>query len=81
LAVRVSDNGTGIEPDIAEKGKAGHFGLQGMRERALRIGGKLSVISSPHSGTEVTIIVPGRVAFRKPSTTQFERIRSLFGSR
>jgi signal transduction histidine kinase/ligand-binding sensor domain-containing protein len=78
LAVRVSDNGVGMEPDIAEKGKVGHFGLQGMRERAFRIGGKLSVITSPRSGTEITIIVPGRVAFRKPSTAQFERIRSLF---
>jgi ligand-binding sensor domain-containing protein/signal transduction histidine kinase len=81
LAVRVSDNGTGMDSDIAEKGKAGHFGLQGMRERALRIGGKLSVISSPRSGTEITILVPGRIAFQKPSATKFKRIRSLFGSR
>jgi signal transduction histidine kinase/ligand-binding sensor domain-containing protein len=75
LAVRVSDNGTGMDSDIAEKGKAGHFGLQGMRERALRIGGNLSVVSSRRSGTEITIVVAGRIAFRKPSATQFKRIK------
>jgi signal transduction histidine kinase/ligand-binding sensor domain-containing protein len=35
LSVRVSDNGTGIDPTIAYQGKDGHFGLQGMRERAI----------------------------------------------
>lgn len=80
LAVRVSDNGIGITLDVAEKGRAGHFGLQGMRERALRIGSRLSVTSSPRSGTEIRIVVPARIAFRKPSASQFERIRSLFRS-
>ncbi len=37
LALRVSDNGAGIAPAIADRGKDGHFGLQGMRERAARI--------------------------------------------
>src|SRR6202044_2954426 len=40
LALRVSDNGVGLDPAIADRGKAGHFGLQGMRERAARIGAK-----------------------------------------
>jgi len=65
LAVRVSDNGVGIDPTVADQGKNGHFGLQGMRERAARIGGKLTIVSSPTSGTEVTIIVPGGIVFRK----------------
>jgi signal transduction histidine kinase len=30
----------GIEANIVARGKEGHFGLQGMRERALRIEGK-----------------------------------------
>jgi signal transduction histidine kinase len=33
LALRVSDNGTGIDPAVADRGKDGHFGLQGMRAR------------------------------------------------
>ena len=66
LSVRVSDNGIGIDPDVSDKGKTGHFGIQGMRERAARIGAKLTFISSPTSGTEVTLLVPGKIIFRNP---------------
>ena len=66
--MRVKDNGVGIDPAVAEKGKDGHFGLKGMRERAFRIGGKLIIASSANSGTEVTVVVPGRVVFRKAGT-------------
>lgn len=65
LAVRVSDNGIGIEPAVSENGKDGHFGLPGMRERAERIGGKFTLVSSAASGTEVTVVVPGSIVFRK----------------
>src|SRR5712675_225372 len=65
LALRVGDNGTGIDPAIADRGKAGHFGLQGMRERAARIGGKLTLGSSSLSGTEIRLTVPGAIIFRK----------------
>jgi signal transduction histidine kinase len=64
LSVRVRDNGVGIDSATAEKGRSGHFGLKGMRERAARIGGKLTVAGSPNSGTEVTLVVPGRIVFR-----------------
>src|SRR6267142_847211 len=57
LALRVSDNGIGIDPITADRGKDGHFGLQGMRERASRIGGKLTLRSSSGSGTEISLIV------------------------
>jgi signal transduction histidine kinase/ligand-binding sensor domain-containing protein len=65
LALRVSDNGIGIDPVTADRGKDGHFGLQGMRERAARIGGNLTLGSSSNSGTEIKLIVPGGVIFRK----------------
>lgn len=63
LFVRISDNGIGISPGVSKKGKEGHFGLQGMRERAAAIGAKLTLISSDHTGTELTITVPGNVLF------------------
>ena len=85
LALRVSDNGTGMDPATADRGKDGHFGLQGMRERAGRIGGKLTLGSSSSSGTEIKLIVPGGIIFRKTmpvrrslSTSLFTRIRALF---
>jgi signal transduction histidine kinase len=81
LALRVGDNGTGINPVIADRGKDGHFGLQGMRERAARIGGKLTLVSSSNSGTEIHVIVPGGIIFRKTIPVRrslFTRIRTLF---
>jgi signal transduction histidine kinase/ligand-binding sensor domain-containing protein len=67
LTVRVRDDGVGIDPTVLETGKDGHFGLRGMRERATHIGGRLAIESAPRSGTAVTLIVPGRVAFTTAS--------------
>jgi signal transduction histidine kinase/streptogramin lyase len=78
LAVRVSDNGIGIDPSVSDKGKDGHFGLQGMRERAARIGGKFTLLSSSTSGTEIKVVVPGGIVFRNASATPFSKIRDLF---
>jgi signal transduction histidine kinase len=78
LAVRVSDNGIGIEPTVSDKGKDEHFGLQGMRERAARIGGKLTLVSSATSGTEIRVVVPGASVFRKASATRLRNLRDLF---
>jgi len=71
LALRVSDNGIGIDPGIADNGKDGHFGLQGMRERAARISGNLTLRSSSNLGTEIALVVPGDIIFRK--TTPADR--------
>jgi signal transduction histidine kinase len=77
LAVRVNDNGIGIEPTVSDKGKDGHFGLQGMRERAARIGGKLTLVSSATSGTEITVVVPGGIVFRKASAAPLSKLRDV----
>ena len=80
LALRVSDNGTGIDPSIADRGKDGHFGLQGMRERAARIGGSLTLGSSSNSGTEIKLVVPGDIVFRQAKAvhwTLLTRIKDL----
>jgi signal transduction histidine kinase len=81
LALCVADNGTGIDPAIADSGKVGHFGLQGMRERAARIGGKLRLVSSSNSGTEIKLVVPGGIIFRKTMPIRrslFTGIKALF---
>jgi signal transduction histidine kinase/ligand-binding sensor domain-containing protein len=65
LVLRVKDNGVGIDPIVAELGKEGHFGLSGMRERASRIRGKLWIISSTNSGTEVKLIVPNSMLLHR----------------
>ena len=63
LRVRVRDDGRGIDPVVVEEGRAGHFGLPGMRERAKRIGAELNVWSGVGSGTEVDLSVPGTIAY------------------
>ncbi len=78
LTLRVTDNGVGIDPAIADSGKDGHFGLQGMRERAARIGATLKVSSSADTGTEVVVIVAGRAIFRKPSRSLVDKFLARF---
>jgi len=63
LRIVVRDNGKGIDPHELQWGRKGHWGLQGMRERAERIGGRLRILSRPALGTEVELCVPGRLAF------------------
>jgi len=77
LTLRVKDNGVGIAPAIIAEGKAEHFGLQGMRERADRIDSKFTLVSSPDSGTEITLTVPGVIIFRSTRTTRFKRIKGM----
>jgi signal transduction histidine kinase len=79
LVVRVSDDGRGIDPAVAENGKPGHFGLQGMRERAARIGARLSLVSSANSGTQVTLVVPGSVVYRGAGTAPSKWIKAILG--
>jgi signal transduction histidine kinase len=65
LRLQVNDDGCGMSPGIAESGKVGHYGLIGMRERAERIGGTLTITSVAGQGTRLTASVPGRHAYRK----------------
>jgi signal transduction histidine kinase len=50
-----SDNGKGFDP---RRRAEGHFGIQGMEERAAAIGGKFSLGSRPGEGTEIQVVVP-----------------------
>jgi signal transduction histidine kinase len=52
----VQDNGQGFDAQHQDNG--GGFGLTGMRQRAERIGGHLTIVSSPGAGTEVAVTAP-----------------------
>lgn len=58
IEVVVRDDGCGFDPDAHEGPGQGHFGLQGLRDRAARVGGSLAITSRPGAGTEVTLRVP-----------------------
>ena len=52
-----------IDPKLLEAGRDGHWGLQGMRERAQQIGGQLEMWSEVGAGTEMELRIPGSVAY------------------
>lgn len=56
LQVVVKDDGRGFDTEVV--GKTRGFGLFGMRERVLALGGTLSIGSAPGKGTTVTIELP-----------------------
>ena len=62
--MRVRDDGKGIDPAvIASQGPEGHYGLRGMPERAVLIGGKLAVWSEVGAGTEVELRLPAKAVY------------------
>ncbi len=64
LRLRIRDNGRGIPSEyLAAEGRAGHFGLRGMRERAELMGGRLTIWTAPDSGTEVELTIPAAHAY------------------
>jgi signal transduction histidine kinase len=65
LRLQVNDDGSGMSAGVAESGKPGHYGLIGMRERAQRIGGTLTIASIAEQGTKLIAAVPGRYAYRE----------------
>lgn len=60
ILLRVGDNGRGI--DMADQNKPGHFGLLGIRERALLLSGEFTVAGKPGRGTELLVRIPLAVA-------------------
>ena len=56
LLLRVRDDGVGFCLDRGTP--PGHYGLIGMRERALAVGGRLEVQTEPGSGTEIRLHIP-----------------------
>ena len=63
LRLSVRDDGRGIDEAVLRDGREGHWGLEGMRERALAIGAAFRVSSRADAGTEVELVVPAGIAF------------------
>ncbi len=66
IEVTVEDDGCGLPDTLDAVSRPGHFGLQTMRERTERIGGKLSIVSIPGNGTCVTL----RIMRKRPKWWQ-----------
>lgn len=55
VRLRISDDGEGLPPGERRSG----FGLMGLRERAERLGGRVTIDSTPDHGVTLSIEVPG----------------------
>ena len=57
LKMSVRDNGTGFDPASCAGVAQGHFGLDGIRERAQRLGGTLEIESKAGKGTRAVVTI------------------------
>lgn len=69
FSLSCEDNGSGFEQ--RDQGKAGHWGLKGMIERAAKLGGKFRCRSEPTQGTQISVSIPSYRAYRKHSRALF----------
>ena len=72
VALDIADNGAGFDPDTALN-QSGHFGLRGIRGRAKKIGGELTIISAPNAGTTIRVRVP--LPTQPPASADAETLR------
>lgn len=71
IRLSVRDNGAGFCADQALS-KPKSFGLTGMRERALLLGGTLHISTAPGKGTEVTLDLPAPVVLNGKDSHTFD---------
>jgi signal transduction histidine kinase len=67
LTLTITDDGRGFQASDDSLPARGHFGLQGMRERAAQIQAQLTVESSPGKGTTIKLEAP--IAAQKGAAT------------
>ena len=58
LLFSVTDNGRGFDPEHCAGIPEGHFGLSGIRDRLKRLGGDLTITSTPDKGAKATVTLP-----------------------
>ncbi|MEA5452465.1 sensor histidine kinase [Leptolyngbya sp. CCNP1308] len=61
--LQVLDNGQGFDPSKNTTG----FGLRGMRERAIALGGTCQIWSAPNAGCRISVILPLPAAIDHPA--------------
>ncbi|MGG2396849.1 two-component regulator propeller domain-containing protein [Pseudomonas sp. SH1-B] len=63
--LRISDDGSGLATEsLASITASGHWGLQGMHERAHKIGALLHIHSEPERGCDIRVSLPAELAYR-----------------
>ncbi|MFN8251155.1 MAG: PAS domain S-box protein [Ferruginibacter sp.] len=65
IILRIQDNGKGFE--ISSARSKGSFGILGMEERAIALGGSFLLETAPGKGTAITVTVPLETALSDPA--------------
>jgi signal transduction histidine kinase/ligand-binding sensor domain-containing protein len=73
FTLEVLDDGKGIDADVVRHGRAGHWGLTGLFERAARIGGQVVIGPREHGGTCVRLTVPAARAYAAVAPARWRR--------
>lgn len=72
VILMIKDDGVGFDPASIDA-RQGHFGLLGMKERALKLDGEVTITSMQGAGTVITAALP-----RHPS--HIEALQTSFSS-
>jgi signal transduction histidine kinase len=64
FVLTVRDNGIGIDPEMIDLGQETHWGLQGIQERAARMGAQLNIQTAPGLGTTITVKLAAGKAYQ-----------------
>jgi len=76
FSLRVRDDGVGLDAGLITRGRDGHWGLQGMRERTRQVGGSLEIRSEGDAGTTVELGIPAARAYARAARPARERSRA-----
>lgn len=74
IQMQINDNGRGFTVNGCKGPSEGHFGLLGIRERATRLRGTVSLTSELGSGTQINVQIPLEAAAALPETNGHEEM-------
>lgn len=61
VVLSIADDGCGFVPEQAPGISSGHFGINGMKERVTRMGGRFRIDSAPGKATRIEVACPPRI--------------------
>lgn len=75
MEMEIADNGVGLDAKaISDAAVTGHFGIVGMQERIVKLGGKFRIDSVPGQGATIMIRIPSSIAYRDKNAQTPEKI-------
>jgi signal transduction histidine kinase len=80
LQLRIQDDGCGVTEEKLNLRRSGHYGIAGMRERAERLGGRISIRSLVGEGTEVSLSVPAHLVYEDGEPPSGSRVADRWHS-